>query len=182
MRGWSPYSPLTDARRFLTPDPVPGGNANTYVYPTDPITMYDLNGQWGIHFKKIFHAAVNVVKDHWNDIAVGAACTFAGPMGCLAASAINMGYKAATGQYHSWADVGVDAAISVVGFGAGRAMSGGWMARNVEQDRGILSTSSAASHRAAVNWGATASNWGKNAALAGAAYGAGYAWGRTRGD
>jgi hypothetical protein len=31
---------------FLTPDPIPGGNANAYVYPADPITQFDLNGQW----------------------------------------------------------------------------------------------------------------------------------------
>ena len=30
--------------RFLTPDPIPGGNANSYVYPDDPITEFDLNG------------------------------------------------------------------------------------------------------------------------------------------
>jgi RHS repeat-associated protein len=36
------YNPITD--RFLTPDPIPGGNANPYLYPTDPINQYDLNG------------------------------------------------------------------------------------------------------------------------------------------
>ena len=36
------YDPVTG--RFLTPDPVPGGNANAYVYPTNPITGFDLTG------------------------------------------------------------------------------------------------------------------------------------------
>lgn len=32
--------------RFLEVDPVAGGNANDYVYPSDPLTMFDLTGLW----------------------------------------------------------------------------------------------------------------------------------------
>jgi len=38
------YNPATG--RFLTLDPVPGGNPNPYTWPTDPINQTDLTGNW----------------------------------------------------------------------------------------------------------------------------------------
>lgn len=41
--------------RFLSTDPIPGGNANPYTYPTNPTSKFDLNGQcwswasWACH-------------------------------------------------------------------------------------------------------------------------------------
>ena len=43
LMGVRVYNPHTG--RFLQVDSVYGGNANTYTYPTDPLTQYDLDGR-----------------------------------------------------------------------------------------------------------------------------------------
>ncbi|MFF3849904.1 RHS repeat-associated core domain-containing protein [Streptomyces sp. NPDC002328] len=50
LMGARQYDPATG--RFLQSDPLPGGGANAYGYPPDPITMYDLTGEfWGTAYK-----------------------------------------------------------------------------------------------------------------------------------
>jgi RHS repeat-associated protein len=53
LMGARVYNPETN--QFTSPDPVQGGNENSYTYPNDPINMQDLSGRWGF----------------WVDLAVG---------------------------------------------------------------------------------------------------------------
>ena len=41
------YNPATG--KFLSVDPVPGGNENDYDYPNNPIDSFDLLGQWSVN-------------------------------------------------------------------------------------------------------------------------------------
>ena len=67
--------------RFAQVDPIEGGTDNNYVYPTDPVNDFDLDGTFSI--RKFF-------KDNWKAIVVGAAITgFCGAtagLGCAIAA------------------------------------------------------------------------------------------------
>jgi RHS repeat-associated protein len=45
------YNPITG--RFLSLDPIAGGNPNSYTYPIDPINKYDPDGRAGIQIAKV---------------------------------------------------------------------------------------------------------------------------------
>lgn len=62
------YNPRSG--RFLSRDPIAGGNANSYGYPEDPVNKTDLNGQsW-----KWLHRGIRFVSKHRGTIAtIGAA-------------------------------------------------------------------------------------------------------------
>ena len=70
--------------RFLTPDPIPGGNTTTYNYPNDPINAFDLTGLFA--WRNVIRGAVTALG-----VAAAGACIVASAgicEGVLAASIV----------------------------------------------------------------------------------------------
>lgn len=93
--------------RFLSVDPVEGGNANAYDYCTaDPVNCTDLDGRWGI--SNLFSAVAKVAA---------VASWVPGPIGAGAAAISSIAY-AATGNRSKALEMGLTAAAQLVGAGA----------------------------------------------------------------
>ncbi|WP_405803520.1 hypothetical protein OG729_00540 [Streptomyces sp. NBC_00210] len=117
--------------RFLSVDPIAGGNANAYEYCTaDPVNCYDLDGRFG--------------WGKWID-RVGTGLAIAGMFGCAACSAISAGislgrgiYKVRHGDRTGWMDIAGSATFGAgKGFRyAGRFWKGRKMARYAKGVRG----------------------------------------------
>ncbi|MDM4764416.1 RHS repeat-associated core domain-containing protein [Galbitalea sp. SE-J8] len=104
------YNPLTG--RFTSPDPIPGVNENTYVYPGDPINRSDSSGMWDLLDTLDTASAVLGV---------------AGMLGCAicagASAAISLGtgiYRLSQGDADGWLDL-----AGAATFGVGKALNVG---------------------------------------------------------
>ena len=121
------YNPTTG--RFLTTDPVEGGSAGPYLYPTDPIDGFDLTGQCWSWCNHVWHHFRHFVSKHWRGMAqvgVFGACIVVSVgacagLGVAAAFATNARWSR-HGHYRgmNWTGFGIDAGLALVGWAAGR--------------------------------------------------------------
>ncbi len=85
------YNRITGA--FTSVDPVPGGNATSYNYPTDPINSFDLDGKkgwWKKNWRKVAKGALVV-----GGIAGAVACGVSVVCGMAVGAAVGLGTYAA---------------------------------------------------------------------------------------
>jgi RHS repeat-associated protein len=112
------YNPATG--RFLSIDPVPGGNDSAYVYVTNPIDQNDLNGQWG-HWRRWWRWTVQ----HRSSIASWAAtgaCFVTGPVGCAIAQTAAWAVRSQQRGWRRFRTNAADGVFSAASFGNGQAV------------------------------------------------------------
>lgn len=118
--------------RFLTTDPEPGGSANDYAYPTDPINNYDLNGQWWSWKRAAKIAAV---------VGFGV-CVFASAGACLAAGLAGavISARADAGRWGGRTfrrSLFVNSAYAFAGYGVARGLARLWRVGGMSHVRSL---------------------------------------------
>jgi len=114
--------------RFLTVDPVMGGNENAYTYPLDPVDAFDLNGQFSL-WGAVKNAGISVRK--YRDqisMALGLVALF-NPVGAVAFGFVTAAFVASTALSAAstvcacvnkdWVSCGTGAVILIPGVAGG---------------------------------------------------------------